>query len=223
MMLKSVAAAAAFLMASLASAATVYNAGAYTVTYDQSTLLGTISGSWSSAGNTFGFEWSVPTGVSLANNGGPAASATFALPSFTLVANPGYELSGTLVGSLGNISYAEFNGSTGMQADVTVKLNNGADWVVPTTALTKSPTNAFQGYFSGTGSVPLSGVTSFELKNATITLTATAGSFAAIGAQPQNTFSFSFAAVPVPEPESYALLLVGLGAIGLFSRRRQPR
>ncbi|RZL04654.1 MAG: PEP-CTERM sorting domain-containing protein, partial [Rubrivivax sp.] len=101
MQIKTIAAAAALLVSGLASATTVYNAGAYTVTYDETTTFGNISSSWSSSGNAVGFEWSVSTAVSLVNNGGAAVTASFDLPSFTLVANPGYVLAGTLVSTLG--------------------------------------------------------------------------------------------------------------------------
>lgn len=223
MKFKTIAAAAALLVSGLASAATVYNAGAYSVIYDETTTFGFISSSWSSAGNNFGFEWSVSTAVSLVNNGGAAASASFDLPSFTLVANPGYVLTGTLVSTLGNISYAEFNGSTGIDVGATLKLNNGADWVLPTAALDKTANNAFQGYFAGSATQSLTGINSIEVKDGFITLSATAGSFAAIGGQPQNKFSFAFQAAPVPEPETYALLLAGLGMVGMIARRRQAR
>ena len=163
------------------------------------------------------------TAVSLVNNGGAAVTASFDLPSFTLVANPGYVLAGTLVSTLGNIAYAEFNGTTGIDVGATLKLNNGADWVLPTAALAKTANNAFQGYFAGSTSQSLAGITSIEVKDGFVTLNASAGSFAAIGGQPQNKFSFAFEAAPVPEPETYALLLAGLGVVGLLARRRQVR
>lgn len=223
MQINKIAAAAALLVSGLASATIVYDAGSYSVIYDETTTFGFIS-SWTSVGNSVGFEWSVSTDVSLVNNGGSVAPASFALPSFTLVANPGYALAGTLVASLGNIAYAEFNGSTAIDVNATLKLNNGADWVLPTAALTKVANNPFQGYFAGSSSLSLAGITSLEVKDGSITLSASDGSFAAIGGQPQNKFSFAFEAAPVPEPQSYVLLLAGLGMIGLLARRRrQPR
>lgn len=221
--LKTLAAAMALLASGLASATTTYNAGAYSVTYDETTTLGWISSSYWS-GSSYGFEWSLPTSVSLAHNGGPASSASFALPSFTLTANSGYTLSGNLLGSLGNIVYTEFNGPTSISSNATVSVNGGPDAVLPTAWLTKSPTNAFSGYFSGTAApLPLAGVSSVEVKNAWISLSASADSFATITGQPQNKLKFDFSATPVPEPESYALLLAGLAAVGLITRRRKSR
>ena len=219
--LKTLAAAAALMVSGLASATTTFDNGSYKVVYDETTSFGAISGSWSSANNAVGFNWNVPTSVSLAHNGGPAGSVTFALPSFKLTADAGYSLGGALLGSLGNIVYTEFNGATSITANATVSVNGGPDMVLPATPLGKTPSNAFSGVFSGSASAPLAGVTSIEVKNVWITLSASADSFATITGQTQNQLSFSFQAVPVPEPETYALLLAGLGVVGMLARRRR--
>lgn len=39
----------------------------------------------------------------------------------------------------------------------------------------------------------------------------------------RNGFFVEFSAPPIPEPETYALLLAGLGLVGVATRRRTPR
>lgn len=225
--LKPFAAAAALVASGLVSAAT-HNNGGYTITYDESTSFGAISGFSmvyvSGLPTEWSFSWQVPTDLALAHNGGAASSVTFALPSFKLTANDGYELRGILTSSLGNIVYAEFNGATAMSADATVRLHGTVDIPLGPTPLTKTPTNSFSGFFSGSVlSAPLTGVQTIEVKNASVTLSATAGSFAAITGQTQNQLSFTFHTITVPEPETYAMLLAGLGVMGFVARRRQAR
>lgn len=67
----------------------------------------------------------------------------------------------------------------------------------------------------------MAGFSTASLSAASITLSASGGNFVSIGAQPQNKLRFEFTATPVPEPSVYALLLAGLGVLGLRSRRRQ--
>lgn len=232
MHLKSIAAAAAIMASSFANAVvavpmTTLNAGAYSVVYDATTTsFGAIS-NWTSVGNTVSFEWSVASSVNVTSFGGGTTTATFALPSFSILANAGYTLGGPVVASLGNITYFQ-NGtgaSTAMTATGSVSVNGGAAGTLPSSALAQTVITPSFGYFADATSVSTGGFTSFAVSGASITLTASsaAGSFASIGAQPQNKLKFEFTAAPVPEPESYALLLAGLGAIGLVVRRRQQR
>lgn len=234
MHLKSIAAAAAIMASSFANAVvavpmTTLNAGAYSVVYDATTTsFGAIS-NWTSVGNTVSFEWSVASSVNVSSFGGGTTTATFALPSFSILANAGYTLGGPVVASLGNITYFQ-NGtgaSTAMTATGSVSVNGGAAVTLPSSALAQTVVTPSFGYFVDAASVSTGGFTSFAVNGASITLTASssaaAGSFASIGAQPQNKLKFEFTAAPVPEPESYALLLAGLGAIGLVVRRRQQR
>ncbi|MDP1194640.1 PEP-CTERM sorting domain-containing protein, partial [Klebsiella pneumoniae] len=74
---------------------------------------------------------------------------------------------------------------------------------------------------AGSGSYSVAGFSTASLSAASITLSASGGNFVSIGAQPQNKLRFEFTAPPVPEPSVYALLLAGLGVLGLRSRRRQ--
>jgi hypothetical protein len=228
MKLKLLAAASLLSLAPLANAITTYVTAAYTVTYDETTAgFGFISSSFTAGGNLVGFEWSVQPAVQVSASGG-SASASFALPDFTISVNPGYALSGGLTGSLGQITYAEFGAaSTTLSAAATVMVDALPATVLPMTALTKTSSSATTGWFADLATAPLGGFSSFGVSAASIQLDATAaqGSFAAIIGQTQNKLAFTFFAQevsdPVPEPETYALLLAGLGVMGWIVRRRQ--
>lgn len=224
MKLKSLAVAAALAASGLAQATTTFSATGFSVTYDETTSFGYIT-SWFTGGNWTGFEWSVDPSVNVTSIGGAAATATFALPDFTITANPGYALSGPLTGSLGNIVY--FLNGTGATASITatatVSVDGGPATTLPSAALAQTVITPSFGYFAGSSSAPLGGFTSFAVTGASITLTASGGSFASIGGQPQNKLKFDFTATPVPEPETYALMLAGLGLVGFMARRRQGR
>ncbi|MDR7267672.1 hypothetical protein J2X20_000301 [Pelomonas saccharophila] len=225
MKLKSLAAAAALLVSGLASATTTFNAGAFSVVYDETTTsFGWISSWFSGAAGATGFEWSVDPSVNVTSIGGAPVSATFAIPDFTISANAGYTLSGPVKSSLGNIVY--FQNGAGSTTSITatghVSVNGGPSTLLPSSPLTQTPSSPSLGFFSGSSSFAAGNFSSFAVSGASITLNASGGSFAAIGAQPQNKLKFEFTAVPVPEPETYALLLAGLGVVGLLARRRRP-
>lgn len=226
MQIKTIVAAAALLVSGLASATTTLNAGSYSVTYDETTSgFGWISSWFTSGGGAVGFEWSVDPSVNITSLGGAPVSATFAVPDFTISVNPGYALSGPLTSSLGNIVYFQsgVGATTSITAAGSMSIDGGPVLALPAGALTQTPSSPSLGFFSGSSSVPLAGFSSFAVTSASITLNAAGGSFAAIGAQSQNKLKFEFTANPVPEPETYALLLAGLGIVGLMARRRQQR
>ncbi len=224
MKLKSLAAAATLLVTGLASATTTLNAGSYSVTYDETTSsFGWISSSFTGGGGSVGFEWSVDPSVNVTSLGGSAVSATFAIPDFTITVNPGYALSGAVMSSLGNIVFFQSGAgaSTSITATGSLSVDGGPTVALPSAPLTQTVITPSFGFFSGTTSAPVGGFTSFAVTGASITLNASGGSFASIGAQPQNKLKFEFTANAVPEPETYALMLAGLGIVGLVARRRR--
>lgn len=228
MKLKTLAAAAALLATGLASATTL-NAGAYSITYDETTPgFGSISNWGSGPGDLVSFEWSLQSPVNLTS--ADSSPLSFALPDFTITANSGWTLSGTFTASIGNVTYLEFGtASTDLAAGGTVTIDANPAVVVPLTSLSKVSSGPNTGWFAGSVAVPTGMFNTLSVSNGSLMLTATAsglGSFAAIVGQPQNKLKFEFHAteLPVPEPETYALLLGGLGVVSLIARRRrQPR
>ncbi len=226
MKLKLIAAAAALITASsFASATTSWDLGSYTVTYDQTTSFGALADAYTSGGGAVGFHWNFSPDVQVTSVGGSVVSATFALPDFTISANPGWTIGGDVTGSMGNVVYAEFGASTtSISVAASVSVDGSPAFALPLTSLTKVPTGGGTlGYFADTATLPIGTFSTFTVNAGSITLNASGGFAAAIGAQPQNTLAFSFTAHPVPEPETYALLLSGLGVVGWIARRRRQR
>jgi hypothetical protein len=221
MKLKSLAAAAALLAVGLVNATTTLNAGSYSVTYDETTA----GFGWISNSSSASFQWSLDPSINVTSVGGVAASATFAIPNFTITANPGYALSGPVTSELGNIVYFQSGAgaTTSITATGSVSFNGGPATVLSASPLTQTPSTPSLGFFSGSSSFGAGSFSTFSVSAASITLNASGGSFAAIGAQPQNILKFGFTATPVPEPETYALLLAGLGMVGMISRRRRDQ
>lgn len=215
------------LVAVLSAGAATINVdlGPYTLSYDDANpLFGAPSYSYSSGGGVSGFAWYLPAQVQVVSEGLPALGS-FDLPSFTVTANPGWALSGTVTGFIGNLVFNEFKGSTDASVAGSVSINGGpaqsfTENLVRT--VTASGGNFSSGYYAASGSLPLGGFTSLSFSG-TLTLNASsqANSFASIIAQAQNEMKVGLVANPVPEPETYALMLAGLGVLGALARRRQ--
>jgi len=217
-------------LTAMAGATTSWNLGSYTVSYDETTAgFGYLAGAFTSGGGLVGFNWAFSPAVQVTSLAGVAASATFALPDFTISVNPGYSASGPVKASMGNLVYFELlGGSTSITGAGTVQIDADPAYTLPAAPLAKLETGATAvsslGYFADSASTAVGGFSSFSVSASSITLNATgtgASSFASIGAQPQNQYKIEFYVAEVPEPQSYALLLGGLGVLGWVARRRQ--
>ena len=216
------AAAAALSLAASASAMSTLTTTEYTLVYDETTPFGSLS-SWFSSGSTLGFTWKVPVSASIGSIGANASTDT-AAPTFTLTPNTGWSIGGPFTAQIGNLVYTEVGGATASASGTAAISVNGG----PATALggalaqTTTATGAgfTSGYFSGSSTVPLGAISSLSVSSANLHLAVSGVPFSSITVQPQNTLTFSFTAAPVPEPETYALMLAGLGAIVVLSRRR---
>lgn len=209
--------------AASAGAVTTVSPDGYTLTYDDSTILGGTSSSFSSSDNSVGFSWSLPSSINVVNLG----STAFTLPNFTITANAGYNLSGAITGFLGNLAYTEVGATATTSAAVTGDVFvNGVAMGAVGGALGRVESNGILGtysvgYYGSSTTVPAGSFNSFSVSNFVLNLSATGGAFASIGAQPQNELKVSFFATPVPEPETYAMMLAGIGLIASIARRRK--
>lgn len=230
MELKPLASAAAALALALggisaAQALTMVDLGQAILSYEETSDFGSITSTFGSGPNNFGFSWTVPDIVQIAGTG-DLVMASFTLPSFTISAKPGYVFTG-LSSFIGNIAFTEVGGAvTGIlaYADVSVdggppvSISDGVDWQV-----SLAGPGFLQGYFAETSALPTSlSFSTLTVTNAYIVLSAAGGTLGTIFAQPQNVLSYSVATStdPVPEPATYAMLLSGLAAIAWVARRR---
>jgi hypothetical protein len=217
--MKSLIAAAALAACSLPLAAATQTVvfTEYTLSYDDSSALGGLAFNSGGAEGAFSFGWELPTSLLAVET-----SMNFALPSFTLTANAGYTLGGVLSGFIGNLSFSEYqSGSSLALMSALVSVDGGPEYALGGALDRFEQVNtAFgrAGYFAAQNYIDLYGVSSITVLFPTLTLDVSEQ--AAIFSTGQGRLEFGFFAIPVPEPETYALLLAGLGLVGLVARRR---
>jgi hypothetical protein len=208
--------------ATAAGAATQSNDyGSFSVSYDDSSVFGSPSFSFTSSDGSAGFGWNMPTSLNVASFGS-TTSNSFAMPDFTITAKTGYKLSG-LTGLIGNLVFTEVGGGdTKLSVSASLSVDGGpsTSFSGNVSKVTTASMSGFQtGYFADSASPAIGSFSSFSLSKGVLTLSASGPQFAAITSTPQNELKFSLIAAAVPEPESYAMFLAGLGLIGAIARR----
>jgi hypothetical protein len=211
------------LAASFSVSAQTINFGSFVLDFDETTAFGAPSFSFGGGGGLVGFAWTVPESISIAVND-DVNFLEFDLPSFTITAPVGYQLSGPVSGFLGNLIFNEF-GDT--QATALISGNASVDGGAPlsfaeemTRTVTTSIPDVFTGgYFSSNGTVPLGNFTSLAFDAGRLTLSVFGTG--SILAQPQNELRISFFSTPAPVPVPTAILLFAsaLGGLGVLRRR----
>lgn len=213
------------LMASVSTAsAASQDIGPATLFYDDSTSFGFLAGWFSSSDNKYGFSWNFSSDASVQNIGVGTTVNQIDLPWFTLTPNAGYSLSGDFTAFMGNLVYTEVGGATtGILAYGDLSVDSGTPINISGHLITSTPnlTVPGTGYFAESATLLIGSFNNIAVSNASLSLSASGGTYSSIITQPQNKIEFSFRAVPVPEPESYAMLLAGLGLMGVIARRRK--
>lgn len=225
------------LLASVAAPAAVLDLGAYTLTYDETTVFGDPTLTSSGPGNAKSFGWSLGSAVNYMNVGPStdpgALTQGILLPTYTVAANAGFTLSGPVSGLLGTPLYTEFTGGVGSPFNVTnmklsgvMSVNGGAgaafEQDAVKTAIISSPGLAEVGTMSLNLNAAIGNFTSFTFNGALIlssTGTPESLSLAAIQSRTEDVFQVSFLATPVPVPP--AAWLFSSALIGLVLRHRR--
>ena len=135
--------------AASASAVTLTNYGAYTLSYNELTSFTFTDLSFSGGGGSTGFGWNVDTSVSVTSFGA-VTTAVFTLPNFTISVNPGWVLSGPVAGFLGNLVFNEVGAGAATSAATSGMVSVDGGPALPFGgALTKVATTVLPGYTGG--------------------------------------------------------------------------
>ena len=212
------------LVASMAASAATLDLGSYILNYDDGTALGNPTAS-TGPGGAVSLSWSLGNAVSYLNVGpNPVVPVMVLLPTYSITAKPGFQLSGPLTGFAGNVIYAEFLGNTtvlelvgGMAIDGSV---TGIDVLFDKTPIILVPGLTELGTFSLNPVVNVGNFASFGFAgNLILASVGTTGpSFGAIQSRARNELKVSFFATPVPVPP--AAWLFSSALVGLVLRRR---
>ena len=211
------------LAASFSVSAQTIDYGSFVLDFDATTAFGAPNVSFGSGNGLVGFAWSVPQSIFIAVND-DVDLLEFDLPSFTITAHAGVQLSGPASGFLGNLVFNEFDDS---QAIALISGNTAIDGGAPLSlalemkrTVTSSTPDVFTGgYFFSTITTPLGDFTSLSFGAGKLTLSVFGTG--SILAQPQNELRVSFFASPAPVPVPTAVWLFGsaLGGFGFVRRR----
>ena len=212
------------LVASMAASAATLDLGSYILNYDDGTALGNPTAS-TGPGGAVSLSWSLGNAVSYLNVGpNPVVPVMVLLPTYSITAKPGFQLSGPLTGFTGNVIYAEFLGNTtvlelvgGMAIDGSV---TGIDVLFDKTPIVSVPGLAEVGTFSLNPVINVGNFTSFGFAGNLIlaSVGTTELSLGAIQSRAENELKISFFATPVPVPP--AAWLFSSALVGLVLRRR---
>ena len=212
------------LVASMAASAATLDLGSYILNYDDGTALGNPTAS-TGPGGAVSLSWSLGNAVSYLNVGpNPVVPVMVLLPTYSITAKPGFQLSGPLTGFAGNVIYAEFLGNTtvlelvgGMAIDGSV---TGIDVLFDKTPIILVPGLTELGTFSLNPVVNVGNFASFGFAgNLILASVGTTGpSVGVIRSRAENELKVSFFATPVPVPP--AAWLFSSALVGLVLRRR---
>ena len=183
----------------------------YTLTYDSAYSIS----QWGGGGPppTLFFNWGIEGSAYAA---GGVASVPITIPAFTLQAKAGYQFTDLTFGVSG--VYSVFGNATAR-----VDFNGGGSWNAFAGTFTAPAQNI--GLWSISSTNPIGTYTSYTFGGGTLTLTANAlaGQAAEIIYNGSSTPSFAFQVSPVPEASEWAMMLSGLGLVGVIAQRRRSR